>query len=129
MRFSACYSEEGIQRDSGRSIVKLRIELIELASRYKGICVEEIGFIQYKNIQLREFNRFFFTARSTSHNIRELIILVDVDRLPEIRLNGLEIYINGHLLCLENQKYAVHQVFVVFERPAVIGTDEKKSLA
>lgn len=129
IRFSACYSDEEIHQDTGRSLVKLRLELLALSPQYKGICIEEIGFLKHKKIRLREFSRFFFTCSSITQNARELFILIEAAHLPEIRLNGLALYVNGYLLCSEHKKHDVCQKFIVFERPATLDAEELQSRA
>ncbi len=129
LRLSVCYAMDNEVSDTGSTMVKLRLELLFLSPQYKGICVEEIGFLRRKEVRLRQFNRLFFTAASKEARARELFILVDAARLAEIRLNGLELYIGGYLLSPELSKHAIYQKFIVFERPAVVENEEEKYLA
>ncbi|MFD2554129.1 hypothetical protein ACFSQW_07000 [Sphingobacterium tabacisoli] len=129
LRLSVCYATDNEDSDSGSAMVKLRLELLFLSPQYKGICVEEIGFLRRKEVRLRQFNRLFFTGASTEARTRELFIVVDATRLAEIRLNGLELHIGGYLLSPELSKHAIYQKFIVFERPAILDNEEEKYLA
>lgn len=129
LRLSACYSGDDGDQETGRALIKLRLELLSLSPQYKGICVDEIGFRKKKEIRLRQFNRLFFNASSTENKTRELYVLVDAVRLPEIRLNGLELHISGYLLSPELSKHAIYQKFIVFERPAILDSQEEKNFA
>ena len=129
VRLSACYSDEEVYQDKGRSLVKLRLELLSLSSYYRRICVEEIGFFKKDDIRFRQFSPLYFTDSAHDSRARELFLLVDTGLVPEIRLNGLELYISGYLECAEQNKHAVFQKFIVFERPAILDSEEKKYLA
>ncbi len=129
VRLSACYSDEEVYQDTARSLVKLRLELLSLSPHYRCICVEEIGFLKKDNIRFKQFSPLCFTDSAHDRRARELFLLVDTGLVPEIRLNGLELYINGYLECAEQSKHAIFQKFIVFERPAIPDSEEEKYLA
>lgn len=129
LRLSVCYASDDVDIDTGYAVVRLRLELLSLSPGYKGICIEEIGFLKRKEVRLRQFKRLFFSVSSTEAKSHELLILVDQSRLPEIRLNGLELHISGYLFSPQLDKYAIYQKFIVFERPAILDDEEEKYLA
>lgn len=129
VRLSTCYSDEEVHQDTGRSLVKLRLELLSLSPYYRGFCVEEIGFLKKDNIRFRQFSPLYLTDSAHDRRARELFLLVDIRLVPEIRLNGLELYISGYLECTEQSKHAIYQKFIVFERPAILDSEEEKYLA
>ena len=126
IRISARYFEQEMCEETGRTIVKLRLELLVLAPFYKGVCIDEIVFLKNKNIRHCNFNRFFFSAASKGQRARELSLYIDRTQLPEIRLNGLELYISGYLLCAAHNKHPISQKFIVFERPAILDLIEEQ---
>lgn len=129
VRLSACYSDEEIPQDTGCSLVKLRLELLSLSPYYRSICVEKIGFLKKDHIRFSTFSPLYFIGSTEDRRAQELFLLVDTGLVPEIRLNGLELYISGYLECTAQSKHAIYQKFIVFERPAMLNSEEKKYLA
>lgn len=127
LRLSVCYADDDEYQETGRSLVRLRLELLSISPQYRGFCIEYIGFRKKKKMRLRQFTRLFFTGSTTEKKLRELAVIIDNICIPESRLNGLELYITGYLLCNNQDKHGVYQKFIVFERPAILDVWEKEN--
>ena len=129
LRFSISYAE-GAQDEQPipQSIAGLRLELLALSPEYRALRIDYIGFRRKRAVRLRAFSRMLL-SRSAEGRVWEVSLVIEGSDLPEIRLNGLELYIKGYLLDKEQSKSAVYQKFIVFERPASLDLAQGRTFA
>lgn len=126
LRLSISIPEGQFSNNKGRSLIKLRLELLSLSPSYKGFCIEQVSFRLNRSIRLEKFNRLYYSGNISENKNRVLSVYIDNALLNEAKLNGIVLSIDGYLLCANHSKDPIFQKFVVFERPAIIDSAFEK---